>query len=569
MIIRNFRGIDDVTIELEPNITILAGRNNAGKSRIISAIELALGGRGGDADDFTVGGTEDPTIDVFFSPPPPDIAEQNTIFEKEISSIFRKTVQTVVEDPEMEKIAWRTVISRTGEGIGAKSSSKFLRFDMNIGSWMLPDQPEEVSFRQRRAFAVDLINTGRDLRDELARQGSSIRRVLSDLEVPEPERLALESDLANLSTRILESSDTLGSVSAELSKMHEVVGSVGKPALSALPITLEELGRAISVDLDTGSGALPIRMHGSGSRSLSSLQIQRVLYDRRLGKDGTAIPPIPMTLIEEPESHLHPQAVMEIPHLLEKLHGQKVVSTHSAHLVTSVKPESIRLVHRTQNGMTVKDLGPASSEETAIHRVFRPRNYGEEMEKLKRLVERPFGELIFSNAIVLGDGATERAFLPVVLRYALKEKSHGISVIDPGSLTNELATAVVKFSVLARIPLFVFADSDGPGKRAVENLAEVAKPHELHKVWIQDSKNSQHEKGSALESMLVTFDEDLCWEACKTINPNGQGTLLKQLKKVKGSSGAVLADLLVTKYPEVHGWPASVQELVSIIEFEV
>lgn len=569
MIVRNFRGIVEAEVELEPEITILAGRNNAGKSRIISAIQLSLGGRSGDADDFTVGNAEAPTIDVFFSPQIPESAEKDTIFDKDISSIFRTTVQTVVEEPEMQKIAWRTTVSRTGEGLGAKSSSHFLRFDMTTGKWLLPKQPEEVSFKQRRAFAIDLINTGRDLRDELGRQGSAVRRVLSDLEVPEKERQVLETDLENLSRKILSSSATLDSVSQELTGMHEVVGSVGRPALSALPVTLEELGRAISVDLDTGSGALPIRMHGSGSRSLSSLQIQRVLYDRRLGNDGAAFPPTPITLIEEPEAHLHPQAVMELPHLFKKLRGQKIISTHSAHLVTSASPECMRLVHQTSRGMVVEDLGPSNSEETATHRVFRPKNYGEEMEKLKRLVERPFGELLFSSAIVMGDGATERAFLPVVLRHALNGKAHGISVVDPGSLSTELAKAVVKFSVLARLPLFLFADSDDSGIDAVAQLEGIAGSHGLHKVWIHDEQNSDSTRGAALESMLTSFDAEICREACAIVRPDGRGSLLKQMKNIKGSSGAVLANLLVTKYPDVSKWPLSLQNLVAKIESEV
>lgn len=570
VIIRNFRGIKEVSVELEPRTTILAGRNNAGKSRIISAIQLALGGRGGDPDDFTVGESEIPTIDVFFSPQAPESVNEDTIFEKEISNIFRTVSQTVVEDPEMEKIAWRTTVTRTNDGIGAKTTSNFLRFDMTTGNWSLPGKPDEVSYKQRRVFAVDLINTGRDLRDELGRQGSAIRRVLSDLEVPEEERGELETGLVNLSARILASSATLASVSEELSGIHEVVGSVGKPAISALPITLEELGRAISVDLDTGSGALPIRMHGSGSRSLSSLQIQRVLYDRRLGKDGMAVPPTPITLIEEPEAHLHPQAVMELPYLFDKLSGQKVISTHSAHLVTSARPECMRLVHQTSKGMIITDLGPASDEDTATHRVFRPKNYVEELEKLKRLVERPFGELLFSSAIVMGDGATERAFLPAVFRKALKDKAHGISVVDPGSLSTGLAAAVVKFSVLARLPLFIFADSDESGKKAIAELEKSARPSEIFTIWIDNDESGKTiSGGAAIESMLANFDAEICWEACRIIRPDGQGTLLKQMKKIKGSSGAILADLLINKYPDPEDWPAPIRNLVSAINRKV
>lgn len=53
--IENFRGVASCEVELEPSLTLFVGRNNVGKSRILSALNLALGGRNADVDDFTVG----------------------------------------------------------------------------------------------------------------------------------------------------------------------------------------------------------------------------------------------------------------------------------------------------------------------------------------------------------------------------------------------------------------------------------------------------------------------------------------------------------------------------------
>lgn len=470
LIIRNFRGIQFCEIELEPHVTVLAGRNNAGKSRIISALQVALGGRSAEVDDFSVGTETSPEIDVIVSPGAPSKIDDDEEFENNFTQLFENRIQTLSETPLRERIAWRTRVSRSAEGGGARAESFFLVFDSVSSKWDHLTSPTALSSRQRRAFAVDLINTGRDLRDELGRQGSTIRKVLSDLEVPEDQRKPLELQLVQLSAQILSESRTLKSVDNELSRLHSLVGSVGSPALNPLPTSLEELGRLISIDLDTGAGPLPIRFHGAGSRSLSSLQVQGVLYERRLGRDGSAVPPTPITLVEEPEAHLHPQAAMELAELLVGMRGQKVVSTHSAHLVTSVDPASIRLVQTAGDLTRIIDLGPASSDGTAVHRAFRPSLHKQEMEKLRRLVERPFGELLFSSCVVIGDGATERAFLPVALRYALGGKSHGITVVDPGSLANELASAAVKFSQMTNTPCFIFADSDEDGVTAVASL---------------------------------------------------------------------------------------------------
>jgi putative ATP-dependent endonuclease of OLD family len=409
------------------------------------------------------------------------------------------------------------------------------------------------------------VNTGRDLRDELGRQGSSIRRVLADLEVPEGTRRELEHDIEELSGRIMGDSATLKSVSAELKLMHDLVGSVGEPALNALPGNLDELSRLISIDLDTGSGPLPIRLHGAGSRSLSSLQVQGVLYSRRLGQGGEAVAPTPVTLVEEPEAHLHPQAAMELPELLQNLRGQKIVSTHSAHLVTAVEPRAIRLIQTRDNATVAVDLGPADNSVAATHRAFRPALHTQEMEKIRRLVERPFGELLFASSIVLGDGATERGFVPVVLRYALQHRSHGVATIDAGSLGNELAKAVVKFAAMTRMPCTLFADSDDAGVSAVAVLRNIAGDFPLRVVWINGIDDDGKPRTGAVEDMLLSFDEAMCARVCERVRPGLDGTTMHRLQKIKGSSGRFLAQELIDSYPSTASWPTPIRALIDTV----
>lgn len=566
MVIRNFRGITKLELEFESDLTVLAGRNNAGKSRIISALQLALGGRAADVDDFTAGGSADPEIDVIIAPAPPSEESADAEFSAEVTALFERKAQPLSEDPLRERLGWRTTVSRSAEGSGAKSEARFLTFDAGDQAWVVRAAAEPVSTRQRRAFAVDFINTGRDLRDELGRQGSSIRRILADLEVPDGARQLLEKDLEALSERIVGESLTLKSVAEELGRMHALVGSVGEPALNPLPGNLDELSRLISIDLDTGSGPLPIRLHGAGSRSLSSLQVQGVLYNRRLGKTDNAVAPTPVTLVEEPEAHLHPQASMELPELLQNLRGQKVVSTHSAHLVTAVEPRAIRLIQVRGDEVVAVDLGPAADSTTATHRAFRPSLHTAEMEKIRRLVERPFGELLFASSVVLGDGATERGFLPVVLRHALQHRSHGVATIDTGSLNGELSKAVVKFAAMTRMPCVIFADSDSAGKAAIKDLLGVAGAYPITVVWINGVDSKGNPNPGAIEDMLLDFDELMCGRVCDHVRPGLNGTIKQRLKQIKGSSGRYLAEEMIRSYPTVSAWPPPVQQLVETLK---
>ncbi|MCY4371386.1 MAG: AAA family ATPase [bacterium] len=67
VLIENFRGLS-CAIDLEPHMTLLVGRNNAGKSRVLRALTVALGGARADVDDLTVGMEQPATIDVFIAP---------------------------------------------------------------------------------------------------------------------------------------------------------------------------------------------------------------------------------------------------------------------------------------------------------------------------------------------------------------------------------------------------------------------------------------------------------------------------------------------------------------------
>lgn len=563
LLIKNYRGISHLELELEPDLTVLAGRNNAGKSRVISALHLALAGRPADADDFTAGNEYDPEIDIVIAPAPPETETDDEEFGGALTQLFEKQPQVLSETPLRERIGWRTTVTRDTSGV--KADWRFLTLDSTTGSWVLRASAPSVATRQRRAFAVDFVNTGRDLRDELGRQGSSIRRVLADLEVPAEMRRRLEQDMEELSGKIMGESATLKSVGAELQLMHDLVGSVGEPALNALPGNLDELSRLISIDLDTGSGPLPIRLHGAGSRSLSSLQVQGVLYSRRLGQNGGAVAPTPVTLVEEPEAHLHPQAAMELPELLQNLRGQKIVSTHSAHLVTAVDPRAIRLIQTRDAATVAVDLGPADNSATATHRAFRPALHTQEMEKIRRLVERPFGELLFASSIVLGDGATERGFIPVVLRHSLLHRSHGVATIDAGSLGNELAKAVVKFAAMTNMPCTVFADSDVAGVAAVAELRSIAGTFPIRVVWINGSDEDGNPRPGAIEDMLLSFDKAMCDRVCERVRPGLQGTTMHRLHKIKGSSGRFLAQELIDSYPSTADWPAPIRALIETV----
>ena len=117
--IRSFRGIDDVVLSFRSNLTVLVGRNNAGKSRLLRAVAVACGSARAERDDFTVGAlASHPAIDIVLAPHGDD-----TVFDDRVREIFGTYVQPTASGSE--RVAWRTTISPSAEGWGARPSVAF------------------------------------------------------------------------------------------------------------------------------------------------------------------------------------------------------------------------------------------------------------------------------------------------------------------------------------------------------------------------------------------------------------------------------------------------------------
>lgn len=468
--LHNFRGIDEFEITLEPKLTLLVGRNNVGKSRVLRAIALATGGETPSTDDLSHGldtESEQCFIDVELAPVDED-SHRVGEFPVEESKVLAQAQNMGTDDEPEERFAWRTILVPSKEGHGPRATRSPLVKVRGASGWTEPTVHQSLSRESHNLIESVLIHPGRDLDKELRTRGTPANRLLKDLDIPDEEKHTLEARAAKLSSEIMSASSRLADMQQTLHSIATQSDTVGTPSIAALPQSLDEVGSSVEISLATTNDSLPLRFHGSGARSLSSLMIHGAMYRQLLGADGTDLRPHPVSLVEEPEAHLHPAAQADLAHQLSTLPGQVIATTHSSHTVTYAPPESIRLLRRAQGILRVKDL---MFEAESSYIPDEKRWLQDELEKMLRLVERPFGELLFADAVVIPDGATERALLPPILKYVLGPRSAGILVVDPMSMSN--AKPLAKFLRRTSTPCLLFADSDEKGRLDAKSIVDM------------------------------------------------------------------------------------------------
>lgn len=214
---------------------------------------------------------------------------------------------------------------------------------------------------------------------------------------------------------------------------------------------------AVLFELDSVGGApdapplrLPETSNGLGYQNLISMIFRLMSFrDAWLRKNkaanplaDTAIEPIHLVLIEEPEAHLHVQVqqvfvkhayhVLRRDKLLEEfpnLSTQLVVSSHSSHVAHEVNYDCLRYFRRLPAGMNGISV-PVSTVSNLAH-VFGRGTQTKEF--VTRYLRAQHADVFFADAIILVEGAAERMMLPQFIRndFKILDQCY-ITVLDIG-----------------------------------------------------------------------------------------------------------------------------------------
>ena len=311
--ISGFRGIKNIEIDL-PRITVLIGLNNAGKTSVVKALQLALGdySRYLSDEDFYLDENDEPaseiTVDFRIVPVNEDDIRV-PLFEDEWIDFLGDKIQADNNENQLSVI--RTVASPDS----IKGGFSVLRYSLDewppFSEWLKikvnPKKKIRTSLNSLPFFSID---AQRDLHSELKEKNSFVGKVLSNIKYNAEDKEALEGIISDLNDEALKKSEPLAKLKIHLEKLNQSFVNSGKAEITPFPKKIRDLSKQFTVHFgENDKNLFSMEYHGMGTRSWASLLTVKAfteLTSERFTSEEEAYYPI--VAAEEPEAHLHPNA---------------------------------------------------------------------------------------------------------------------------------------------------------------------------------------------------------------------------------------------------------------------
>jgi putative ATP-dependent endonuclease of the OLD family len=471
--VSNFRSLANIEVVLN-DLTVLIGANNAGKTSFLDAMFAAIGsGRkslGQDDVRLATGealAPKDRKIIIDLRIRPVDLGGE--ILEKFPPGSFWTALWgdgialDAVEFYEFAPI--RTCLFWSESKAEYVVQRNFLKEWREFTDWVNTSiQTAPVRAAQVEPIALHFIDAKRDLDDDLRKQGSFWRRLTDDLGLSVADVAELETALSGINQTIVDKSEILQHLKTNLTDLQKVV-SADSAGIDIAPVArkLRDLSKGVDISFSTsGAQSFPLARHGMGTRSLASLLVFRAFASWRHANATAGGDKIHSILaLEEPESHLHPQAQRSLFGHIKAIAGQRIVSTHSPYFAGQAQLEDLRLF--------IKKGGDTTSSKLDVSQLTKP----DDRRKVQESVIDSRGDILFARALVLFEGQTEEQALPI-----WAQAYWGASIHELGfSFARANGTDYFPFIWLAKsldIPWYLIADGEAQPLKNLEDALKKA-----------------------------------------------------------------------------------------------
>lgn len=434
LFIENFRifGCEEdekhLHMKLRPGLNLLAGENDSGKTAIVDAIRHVLWTTSFEyhrltEDDFhvsTAGRATSLRISCLFS----GLSERDTARFLEWLSVNEEgkpVLQITLHATRMDEGQAGTVARR--------------RVSVTIRSGKTGDGPA-IEGEIREFLRATYLRPLRDAEAELAAgKGSRLSQILQshpefqnqgtddfDKADPKSEPTTLVGIMRQAESRITDN-DVITAARKQLNEEYLNRFSVGDDALSgsigvARSTELRQILEKLELRLDPPANLELPTPRGLGFNNVLFMATELLL----LGEAETGA--VPLLLIEEPESHLHPQMQLRLMDFFDDKCAQKdspiqvLLTTHSPNLASKADLESVTLIHKGKAFSLASDCTKLDKSDYRF---------------LRRFLDVTKANLFFAKGVIIVEGDAENILLPLFSELLDRSFSkNGVSVVNVG-----------------------------------------------------------------------------------------------------------------------------------------
>lgn len=474
--IKGFRGFKNIEIDFE-NTTVVVGTNNSGKTTILKALQLALTNTHFISNDdfFYCEDYIDDTIiiDLLFVP----IDNDNNItneFDEHWADVF-KAERIAINSENNQIMSFRTIINENNKIFRKKQYSidRWEAFYESGINWYDYEYDNDLSFYFDE-IPFFYLEANRDILEDIKSKSSYLGRILSSLEFTSDAKLTIERLIAELNDATIANSDVLSDLQETLEELDTAMDNPNS-SVQLTPFTkkVRDLNKGIRINYSEFS----MDYHGMGTRSWSSMLVLKSFLNlnQRVFSDNDK-PYFPIIAIEEPESHLHPNAQKKLYSQINNIVGQKIVSTHSNYIASNAQLKEIRSISKFNEIIKIGKL---------IVEDFDP----EQLRQIQRQVINTRGELYFSKVVVLFEGETEEQALPILVSkyFGMDYVELGVNFVGVGGYTKYLP--FIAFCESFNIEYFIFSDNEANVNTDVLRQISNSKKNDPNKVIFLETGN--------------------------------------------------------------------------------
>lgn len=406
--IKNYKSIRDVEIQDFRNLNVFIGKNDAGKSNIIGAIDILFNSNLQNYSETLKLVSEDLVESIYEGP------LENQFFDEkknkaEIIAFIDLTKHELeaygINDEDTELVISKTI---TNEGNKTSVGINFIR----IGREILVKTPDEKKrFQSKKGSYTEKISDGsaKKILEDLENQFILIpadRIVIRDPDI-RSEKNRVEQYLKESLIRLANSKDKDRNILFK--QFTDFIGKIS--ALIDCVETVKQKQKIVDIKFKTYEGAeIPLSTIGGGNNELLLL-----LHDMILS--GGLI-----LAIEEPEIHLHPEAQRKLYTFMREFSKstQMFVVTHSP---IFVQPDNLRGLFRV-----VKESYGTTTYEMNKEEYI-------DKDRLQQELNSENCEMFFADKVLLVEGISDKILMEGLIKKYCKSTDE-IKVVTSFSKDN-------------------------------------------------------------------------------------------------------------------------------------